>query len=284
MMDYPLPLAKMWRVIRAHFSDVLQTLRLSGFLAIGCATKWKRATISNAMLDELRERCPNITELCLSHTNLNTSKGVESKRFPPKLKVLKIQHSQVPCCMTWLSGGKEGSLLPELQELDFSNSSAVNVHTLTAFGPRDNLKVLRLNGCYRLTGSLYENLFDNFPNLVILEIAETSVSDTMLHQMCRKLTNLRHLHMAQSRQVTDAGIHCMSEGLKNLRWLNLAHCHKVTFEGFRGLAKLNLAYLSVAGNQLTENELKILEGAFKNCEVVHTDPHDNSSDGGSEEG
>ncbi|XP_074643161.1 F-box/LRR-repeat protein 12-like [Tubulanus polymorphus] len=248
LMDHPLNLTKLWTFVRSHFSDCLLSLKMKGFMysKVG-AKKWKKATLSDAMLKELQERCPNLQELCMSHANLES---VNSSCFPIKLKKLTIISSCLPFNKAWL----DENFIPELTHLDLSYTPAVTAAFVKGLGTRTKLISLKLNGCYRLTGSLYDSLWELFPNLEVLELSSTCLTDVSIHHICRFNLKLRHFNMSDCTQVTELGLANILQCLSHLQSLNISKCSISLNENvvvyFKNFKVLN--YLNIKGNSLTK--------------------------------
>ena len=75
----------------------------------------KKQNVSLAMLKELKERCPNITELELIKMNLPHISGDD---LPRSLQCLKITHSFL--APGWLIGNTKSNVLPNIRYLDLT--------------------------------------------------------------------------------------------------------------------------------------------------------------------
>ena len=85
LSPYGLDLKKMWKVIKSHFSECLHTLKLRGGLDRNNRDK---NTLSDAMLKDLNERCPNIKHISLYLCKLhNLEMGL-----PASLSTIELNH------------------------------------------------------------------------------------------------------------------------------------------------------------------------------------------------
>ena len=227
LRPYKLNMQKIWKVLRAHFSDILLSLHIRGYLD-PTSINWMKHNLSNAMLKELKERCPNMKTLTLIKSNLSS---VSAEHLPCKLQELCITSCFLP--PKWFSH-VDIAVKQSLLSLDLSNSSKLSNMDLKDIKDFNNLQFLSINGCYRVTeeGLLTVN---EFTKLSVLEMAETGCTDLNLHHIARRNTLLTKLNLRACRQITDGGLSNLATGLKKLNYLDVTKCEKLSPAGIRTL-------------------------------------------------
>ncbi|XP_067677099.1 F-box/LRR-repeat protein 12-like [Haliotis asinina] len=254
LLPYVLSLNKMWKVMRAHFSECLLTMKLGGFCDPK-STKWKKHSLSDAMLLDLQERCPKMLSLTLVKCNTD---NLNSKNLPRSLKQLTMNQ----CAWTprWLKTSND----LDLTNLDLTKCSRVDNLDLGDITEKfPNLKHLVLNHCYRVTESGLEKIVTTLTNLTHLELSDTACSDLTIHHMCRKLPHLKNLNLSRCGQMNQSSLGTIAGALKELQSLNLSYCRQVSLEGLIQLtAAPALCNLVLEGCKLTEADIKSLKDSF----------------------
>ena len=236
--------------------------RLCTYCPVG-GIKWKKSTLSDAMLKELRERCPNIKTLELMMVNL-TNVSVEC--LPPKLTRLCVTSSLFPC--GWFKAIGDGPVLSSLQRVDLSNSGKTSNSDVASLCCCEHITEFKLNGCYRLTDAAAKTIADKLPLLENLDMASTSCTDIALHHISRHLTRLVTLNMAATA-ITDLGIGLIGHGLTRLKRLNVDQCTSVSDAGVEQLTSLtDLRYLSVASTRVTQTAADRLKTVLIHCAIT----------------
>ncbi|ESP02459.1 hypothetical protein LOTGIDRAFT_84554, partial [Lottia gigantea] len=190
LSPYHLDLTRMWKVIRAHFSETLLTIKLKGFVKWG-GPKYKKHTISNAMLDDLAKRCPNIKSILLYECNTD---NLECTKLPITLKTLIIQDSIWR--PGWFRTGNEVKPHPNLKHLDLSGCSRIDNQDINDFIVWEDLEVLVLNRCYRVSEEGIVTIATHFPKLKQLELSGTMLGELAIHQISRNKSQLEHLNIS----------------------------------------------------------------------------------------
>jgi len=109
------------------------------------------------------------------------------------------------------------SHLPVLHTLDVSNWS-----TLQDMPVCTNLRRLIVNDCHALGDAQLQTLANSFPNLELLSMSRTAVTDAGLGMLDPLLNSLQHLDISAC-SVTDAGL-CFLNHMHRLESLNVADC------------------------------------------------------------
>merc|ERR1711976_320166 len=111
--------------------------------------------------------------------------NVSAEWLPKNLEEISVNSSLVP--QGWFHVMSVKKLCPHLRSVDLSQSTKTNYQDLKDLSNYEELEVLKLNGCYRVTEEGLKSAAENLVNLHTLEIAETQCTDLALHHICRKL-------------------------------------------------------------------------------------------------
>ncbi|GFS01569.1 F-box/LRR-repeat protein 12-like [Elysia marginata] len=259
LLDYKLDLTKMWRILRAHFSPCLLTMRIQGF-AQSVGRKRKRFAVSDAMLKELGNRCPNLSLLHLDSCN---TENITVESLPSSLNSLAVTSSSWQ--PRWLEDKQQ--YIPNLKSLDLSRSTRVDNFDLLDIIKLTHLTELRLNGCYRIKGSGIQIVVKALHSLILLGLENTRIDKEAIHHIARYGKNLQDLNLAYCF-ISDACLVTLSLGLSKLKKLDLSGC-KFTLDGLTSLWSLkNLQFLICMGVQKPEGigfslqELELFKKGF----------------------
>lgn len=196
------------------------------FFLTTAVANWKKNNLSIAMMKELSDRCPKITHLELVKANLST---VPANTIPSTLTTLTITNSLIP--NGWFKEMCEGRLLPRLEEIDLSYSTKTSNGDLKDLSLLTDLKVLRVNGCYRVKEEGLKAIGENCKHLLVLEISGTGCTDLAIHIICRNVVNLERINLEGCQQVKDGSMETINTCLKQLKWINVKDCSGLTQAG-----------------------------------------------------
>ncbi|XP_006825615.1 F-box/LRR-repeat protein 12-like [Saccoglossus kowalevskii] len=253
-------LRNVWKVVRNHLSTSLKSLKLRGFLNSVKNTE----CLSNAVLMDLKERCPNLKYLEVVEANFG---ALEVTSLPKSLATLVLRSCQLP--MRWFKGMKEHNALPELEYLDLTRCTRIAQFDLRDIAIRKHIKVLKLSNCYRINDTGVQHITEEFPDLEVLELNACDITDLSLHHISRHLKKLKMLNLSQCVSLSDSGVVSLST-LKSLHWLSVYQCHKLSEDGIVQVARSmkSLTYFNVSGVKNVTNETKeLIKVALAGCEV-----------------
>ena len=228
-------------------------------------TQMNKSVLSDAMLIDLKERCPHISELKITKTNLS---DVSLTSLPIGLQMLSLTHCYIP--NGWfrlLSDNKE--ILANLRQLDLSNSSKTNDADISCLvKARNQLKSLKLDGCYRITGVGLKSIADDLHDLESLDVGGTTCEDISVHHLCRGCPKLENLHLTSCFLITDDSLANIAT-LKLLKTLNLNGCLLISDVGIVNLQACNhLKFVDLKNTGVRKNaitsEFKLL---LPNCKL-----------------
>lgn len=182
--------------------------------------------VSEAMFDDLNERCPSIRHLALYDCKLQNLK----MKLPSTLTSIKIIHSQWK--PRWFKGIH--TLIPSLKSLVLEQTIRVDNHDMDDISKISGLEILNTNACYRINEKGLEKVATLLTNLNVLEIAHCQCTDLILHHLSRNLKKLKTLNIRGSK-VTDSGISTLIEGIPDLQHLNIQKCDLLMAPGLECL-------------------------------------------------
>lgn len=215
------------------------------------------------MLRELGDRCPNIRDL---HLHLCNTDNISAMNLPCSLTRLVLHGcSWQP---RWLKGIPGG--LPKITELDLSCCCRVDSFDMQDIGKWSNMKILKLNGLYRLNEKGIQNIASSMPLLERLELSYTQCTELAVHHISRHLGNLRHLNMSNCSLLNDSAVETLSFGLRKLEYLDLKSNSRLTISGLSSLKACKV--LSVLVFDLKDDsEKELLEAELPKCTIVNGD-------------
>ncbi|XP_062592742.1 F-box/LRR-repeat protein 12-like [Saccostrea cucullata] len=272
LLNYRLDLKKMWKVIRSHLSECLLSIKVKGFMDTG-KPKSSAHSLSDAMLNDLKDRCPNLAEIHLK--NCNTT-NLNPKLFPPTLVRLTLENCAVqPGLMKNFSED-----LPQLLYLNVSGTVRFDDIELSYLCKSEQLKSLVVNGCYRVSVEGLSKIAQNLKNLQEMELADTGIKNTnqnlelAVHHMTRNMSSLHHLNFKRCASLTPVILQNLLSGLKKLKTLNIACCPDIKYTSLVNMEQnmRGLRLLEVCQSQMEGHNIEDLESLLVECSVHLTEP------------
>lgn len=210
-------------------------------------------SLSDAMLEELDQRCPNISSLTLVQCNTD---NLHCKKLPKSLNRLTMTQ----CLWTprWLSSLDD----LDLTHLDLSGSTRVDNFDMSDIVKKfPNLASLALNGCYRVGESGVSKVATSLVKLRHLELSQTACSDLAVHHISRLLPRLQHLNLSQCSQLTQSSLGSIAASLTGLESLDMTATSQLKLEGFMQLnACTSLRHLKLGSTTtLKEKDVSSLQ-------------------------
>ncbi|XP_061182468.1 F-box/LRR-repeat protein 12-like [Saccostrea echinata] len=273
LLNYRLDLKKMWKVIRSHLSECLISIKVKGFMDTG-KPKSGAHSLSDAMLNDLKDRCPNLEEIHLK--NCNTT-NLNPKLFPSTLVKLTLENCAVqPGLMKNFSQD-----LPQLLFLNVSGTVRFDDIELSYLCQAEQLKVLIIvNGCYCVSVESLSKIAQNLKNLLELELADTGIKNTnqnlelAVHHMTRNLSSLQHLNFKGCASLSPVILQNLLSGLKKLKILNIACCSDVKYTSLVSMEQnmKGLRLLELCESQMEGHNIEGLESLLLECSVHLVEP------------
>lgn len=266
LLNYRLDLKKMWKLIRSHLSECLLSIKIKGFLDTG-KPKFGAYSLSDAMLKDLKERCPNLKEIHLKNCN---TMNLDPSLLPSGLVKLTLENCAIePGLMKHFTRD-----LPELSYLDVSRTVRFDDRELSYVCGTDQLKVLIMNGCYRVTAEGLSKAAQQMASLERMEIGDAAIEnknqnfELAAHHMTRHMVSLKHLNLQGCKPLTSDILKVLLSGLKKLETLNVACC-LMKYDSFVNmepyLKKIKL--LEICSSEMGHQQVEDLESILLECSV-----------------
>ncbi|KAL4235993.1 hypothetical protein ACF0H5_004381 [Mactra antiquata] len=257
-----LDLRKVWKFYRTRLSDVLRSLKMVGYYSSKCGNeKQKKQLLSDALLEEISSSCPFIEELHLYRFFLEK---MSVKKLPATLTHLKLRECAWP--LGWLRDAE----LQDLYSLDLGKTCRIGDMEMGDVTKFSNLEELNLEELYRIGDNGVKILAENLPNLKVLKLTQTKVSDLGVHHICRHMVSLTSLDLGYT-QIKDSAIDTLSQSLFKLNILGTAGTH-VTDLGVRTLcfSKIaeNIKQLDISATNITDSALNDISDKMINLEYL----------------
>lgn len=222
-------------------------------------------SLSDAMLTDLKDRCPNLEEIHLKNCNVA---NLNPKLFPATLVRLTLENCAVqPGLMKNFSED-----LHQLSELNVSGTVRFDDTELSFLCRTNQLKVLILNGCYRVSVEGLSKVAQQMTNLERLELENTGIKNTnqnfelAAHHMTRHMTSLKQLNFKGCASLSPTVLQNLLSGLKKLQTLNIACCSLIKYsslvtmeQNMKGLRMLELCQSQMEGHNVEDLESLLLE-------------------------
>ena len=220
--------------------------------------KSKEAAVTNAMLEDLRDRCPNISYFHLCSVNIDS---VDASKLPKTIKKLVIQEC------TWPLGWLKNVELPNLRVLDVTDTRIMDIARVEDIVKFVSLEELSFDCCYRINDKAIKLIVENLPNLKCLNLSETSMTELGLHHLCRALPGLIKLNIDNTK-IEDDSLETVADGLKNLQELSVWECRRLSQDWYEPVKKMkNLKRLTVT-ESIWKSVVEEINIALPQCKIV----------------
>jgi F-box and leucine-rich repeat protein GRR1 len=129
-----------------------------------------------------------------------------------------------------------------LRELRLASCELIDDGAFLALPPfrtYENLRILDLTSCSRLTDRAVEKIIDIAPRLRNLVLAKCSnITDVAVHSIARLGKNLHYVHLGHCRHITDDAVKRLVKSCNRIRYIDLGCCAHLTDESITTLATL----------------------------------------------
>ncbi|KAI8624753.1 RNI-like protein [Xylariaceae sp. FL1651] len=208
--------------------------KLQGLNISGCKQ------ISNESLVQLAENCRFIKRLKLNDCNQLNDTAVLAFAHNCS-NILEIDLHQ---CVN-IGNEPVSALLskePSLRELRLASCELIDdgaFLSLPPFRTYENLRILDLTSCSRLTDRAVEKIIDIAPRLRNLVLAKCSnITDIAVHSIARLGKNLHYVHLGHCRHITDDAVKRLVRSCNRIRYIDLGCCTHLTDDSVTLLAAL----------------------------------------------
>lgn len=263
LLPYQVELRKLWKLVRAHLSDRLQTLRVRGVL--DTKTHEVKPPLSESMLEEVCSRCPKLWWL---HMEPGSITNITSATLLPS----SLTHLTLRRCTwqpRWLSGCH--GHFSQLVYLDLSDTVRVDNYDMKDVANFTSLRTLKLDNCYRLSEQGLKEIVQNLTQLTSLSLRGCNTSDLVIHHLSRHLTALEDLDLSGSKSLTESSLPGLVEGLPSLKCLKVDNCVNLTVKAFSALCcstSLRTVSLVLKESGLTEESVRPWREKMPLCTIV----------------
>ncbi|KAI0536159.1 hypothetical protein GGR58DRAFT_405184 [Xylaria digitata] len=245
--------------------------KLQGLNVSGCRQ------VSNESLTKLAESCRFIKRLKLNDCNqLNDDAVLAFANHCPN--ILEIDLHQC----TNIGNEPVSALLSKeqaLRELRLASCELVDDGAFLALPPYktyENLRILDLTSCSRLTDRAVEKIIDIAPRLRNLVLAKCSnITDVAVHAIAKLQKNLHYVHLGHCRHITDDAVKRLVRSCNRIRYIDLGCCTNLTDESvtlLAGLPKLKRIGLVKCAN-ITDKSMYALATANDHRSYRNTTNH-----------
>ncbi|KAI1125843.1 hypothetical protein F5Y10DRAFT_223926 [Nemania abortiva] len=129
-----------------------------------------------------------------------------------------------------------------LRELRLASCELIDDGAFLALPPfrtYENLRILDLTSCSRLTDRAVEKIIDVAPRLRNLVLAKCSnITDVAVHAIAKLQKNLHYVHLGHCRHITDDAVKRLVRSCNRIRYIDLGCCINLTDESVTLLAGL----------------------------------------------
>ncbi|XP_072049746.1 F-box/LRR-repeat protein 12-like [Amphiura filiformis] len=214
LTPFKVDLRSIWKLVRAYYTDMLLSLRLHGFTESIKSTE----CISNAVLTDIKSRCPNLRELFVTKANLIT---INSSLLPAALKQLTLHKCLIS--VDWLKPAVDKGLLKTVEKLSLCGTTRTSDATLKDLTKLPKLKSINLSGCYRIGESGVSAICQSLSQIEEAYFDGCDINDQCLHHIGTRWTSLKVIILENCSRITDVGLGSLSI-LKKLTHVNLVSC------------------------------------------------------------
>lgn len=208
--------------------------RLQGLNISGCRQ------VSNESLAQLAESCRFLKRLKLNECGqLNDAAVLAFANHCPN--ILEIDLHQC----TGIGNEPVSALLAKeqsLRELRLAGCELIDdgaFLVLPPFRTYENLRILDLTSCSRLTDRAVEKIIEVAPRLRNLVLAKCSnITDVAVHAIAKLQKNLHYVHLGHCRHITDDAVKRLVRSCNRIRYIDLGCCTNLTDESVTLLAAL----------------------------------------------
>ncbi|KAI1174401.1 hypothetical protein F4777DRAFT_383885 [Nemania sp. FL0916] len=224
--------------------------------------------ITETSIVAIAETCRKLQGLnvsgCNSISNESLIQLAKSCRFIKRLKLNDCNQVNDAAVLAFANN------CPNILEIDLHQCTNVGNEPVTALlANEQSLRELRLAGCELLDDSAFLALPLNkvYENLRILDLTSCSrLTDRAVEKIIEVAPRLRNLVLAKCSSITDVAVHAISRLQKNLHYVHLGHCRHITDDAVKRLVRScnRIRYIDLGCcTNLTDESVTLLAGLPK---------------------
>ncbi|XP_070803478.1 F-box and leucine-rich repeat protein 13 [Pituophis catenifer annectens] len=199
-------------------------------------------TLTDRCIQALVSKCQRIESVEFNESPHLSDIGVQALNVCQLVK-MKIQGSNR---VTDLSFKVMSKFWPQMNQISVANCQKITDISLKLIVPLENIIILNLSGCTRISDSGIKAFVDG-----------------------NSASKLKELNLANSCYVSDISLVKLSDRCPNLIYLNLHNCQLVTDAGIQAMtAMASLAYLNISRTNITDQGLESLSRHLKIKEII----------------
>ncbi|XP_043940626.1 F-box/LRR-repeat protein 12-like [Protopterus annectens] len=256
-----MPFKWLWLLVKQYLGYNLKNLQLEGQL------KLQLEELTRDMLMNLKQRCPNLKQLCISTMDLNC---IAYSILPPSLETLELSF----CVLhpDWFSdtGIPEDSFKPpRIHHLIVKNMKDFSDKHLVHICSRVSLSTLIISGKCSVTDYGIKMSAAALSDVTHLKLTGYNVTEDSLSLILGHIQKVLVLELSFFRFMYPDSLSCLS-GHKTLCYLCLDYCLNLSYERLVSLCSTLPALLSLdlQRSSFSSEELQIIRAALPKCTVL----------------
>ncbi|KAI1183264.1 hypothetical protein F5B17DRAFT_443572 [Nemania serpens] len=224
--------------------------------------------ITEASIVAIAENCPKLQGLnvsgCRQVSNESLAQLAESCRFLKRLKLNDCNQVNDAAVLAFANH------CPNILEIDLHQCTNIGNEPITALLAKEqSLRELRLACCELIDDSAFLALppYRTYENLRILDLTSCSrLTDRAVEKIIEIAPRLRNLVLAKCTNITDVAVHAIAKLEKNLHYVHLGHCRHITDDAVKRLVRScnRIRYIDLGCCvNLTDESVTLLAGLPK---------------------
>lgn len=231
------------KIINRRISKYCRELHIKGYLT---QTK-KLEILSTPLLEEIKIKALHLSTLTLSYCYLN---NIDIASFPGSINKLCLSHSLVRLGL--FKTLKTKNVFPVIEDLDLTCCTRISTADITSICHLHTLKILTLNGCYRITDNDVREIATKLKNIIFLDLSDCKrITDVSLQHIAQHMKDIEKLHLCNCHLISPSGLIYLKHGCSNLEFLDLIGCSELTcieaLELFANCSKITLKTFDLDG-------------------------------------
>ncbi|KAI1110573.1 hypothetical protein F5Y14DRAFT_454891 [Nemania sp. NC0429] len=226
------------------------------------------SNITEASIIAIAENCRKLQGLnvsgCRGVSNESLAQLAESCRFIKRLKLNDCIQVNDAAVLAFANH------CPNILEIDLHQCTSIGNEPITALLAKEqSLRELRLACCELIDDGAFLALppFRTYENLRILDLTSCSrLTDRAVEKIIEIAPRLRNLVLAKCTNITDVAVHAIAKLEKNLHYVHLGHCRHITDDAVKRLVRScnRIRYIDLGCCvNLTDESVTLLAGLPK---------------------